>query len=212
MAEQLSSSEEREPRPTQSMQPEPQFEPELEKEAGGDSASSSRTGWFLGALVGVALLAGIGYSTGVFSPASEPAPAVATAVAPAQQGFSMLQKVGVADRDSALQKLMMSDADRNNVAKAVQNGSAQLALLALSDSGTEDGDVVTISGAGFNQTVPLLKKQTVLAVPYVPGTPIKVLATKDGFDPGVTVAVYVGGSVFKLRSMKEGETIEIASP
>jgi hypothetical protein len=60
--------------------------------------------------------------------------------------------------------------------------------------------------------VPLLKKQTHLAVPYTPGTPIKVFATKDGSSPGVTVAVYVGESVFRLKTMKEGETIEIASP
>jgi hypothetical protein len=169
----------------------------------------------LGALAGIALLAGIGYSAGLFSsaPVPAPAPAAITATAPAQQqGFSLLQTVSAADQGSALQSLMMSDADRNNVSKAVQSGATRLAWLALSDSGSEDGDIVTISGAGFSQTVPLLKKQTRLAVPYTPGTPIRVFATKDGFDPGVTVAVYVGGSVFRLKTMKEGETIEIASP
>jgi hypothetical protein len=212
MAEQRSAGEERDSRMPNPMLPEPQLEPELEREA---SRGSSKAGWVLGALAGVALLAGIGYSAGLFSsaPGSAPAPAAITATAPAQQqGFSLLQTVGAADRASAVQNLLMSDADKNNVSKAVQSGATRLAWLALSDSGAEDGDVVTISGAGFSQTVSLLKKQTRLAVPYIPGTPIKVFATKDGSSPGVTVAVYVGESVFRLKTMKEGETIEIASP
>jgi len=210
MAEQWSAGEEHKPRPAEPMLPEPQPEPELEREP---SRGSGKAGWVLGALAGIALLAGIGYSAGLFSSAPVPAPTAITATAPAQQqGFSLLQTVSAADQGSALQSLVMSDADRNNVSKAVQSGATRLAWLALSDSGSEDGDIVTISGAGFSQTVPLLKKQTRLAVPYTPGTPIRVFATKDGFDPGVTVAVYVGGSVFRLKTMKEGETIEIASP
>ena len=190
------------------LQPEMQLEPELERDGGGGLGR-----WVLGALVGAALLAGIGYSAGLFSPEPEPAPVAITATVPAQQqGFSMLQTVGAADQASAVQSLVMSDAEKIKVTKAVQSGATQLAWLAFSDSGTEDGDIITISGAGFSQTVPLLKKQTRLAVPYMPGTPIRVFATKDGFAPGVTVAVYAGGSVFRLKTMKEGETIEIASP
>jgi hypothetical protein len=208
MTEQWSADPGHEPgRPAQIL-PEPQPEAELEPQAQGPS----KAGWVLGALAGVALLAGIGYSAGLFSSAPSPAPAAITAVAPAQQGFSLLQPVSASDQASAVQNLLMSDADKSKVAKAVQNGSTRLAWLALSDSGAEDGDIVTISGAGFSQIVPLLKKQTHLAVPYTPGTPLKVVATKDGYSPGVTVAVYVGGSVFRLKTMKEGETIEIASP
>jgi hypothetical protein len=212
MAEQWSAGEEREKHASNPMLAEPQPEPELEAGAG---RPSRKAGWILSALAGVALLAGIGYSTGLFSPtpAPQPAPAAVTATAPAQQqGFSLLQPVGAADQASALQNLIMSEADKGNVAKAVQGGGTRLAWLALSDSGAEDGDVVTISGAGFSQTVPLLKKQTRLAVPYTPGTPIRVFGTKDGYSPGITVAVYVGGSVFRLKTMHEGETIEIASP
>jgi hypothetical protein len=210
MAEPWSAGEERDPRLPNPALPEPQPETEPEREA---SQGSDKTRWVLGALAGIALLAGIGYSAGLFSSVPPPAPAAITATAPTQQqGFSLLQTVSAADQASALQSLMMSDADKNNVAKAVQTGATRLAWLALSDSGAEDGDIVTISGAGFRQTVPLLTKQTRLAVPYTPGTPIKVFATKDGSSPGVTVAIHVGGSVFKLRTMKEGETIEIVSP
>ena len=207
---------EREPHRPDPMQPEPQFEPQLELEAEKEGEGGSSLGkWLVGALVGVALLAGVGYSAGLFSPGSAPgpAPSAITATAPAQQqGFSLLQTVGASDQAAALQSLVMSEAEKSKVAKAVQSGATQLAWLAFSDSGAEDGDIVTISGAGFSQTVPLLKKQTRLAVPYTPGTPIRVFATKDGFSPGVTVAVYAGGSAFKLKTMKEGETIEIASP
>src|ERR1700709_1717326 len=210
MAEQWSAGDERDPRPPNAVSPEPQLEPELEAEAG---QGTGKAGWFFSALLGVALLAGVGYSSGLFLPAPEPESAAINATTPAQQqGFSMLQKVGTSDQASALQSLVMSDSDRNNVTKAVQNHSVQLAWLALSDSGQEDGDIVTISRAGFSQRVPLLKKQTRLAVPYTPGTPIRVFATKDGFSPGVTTAVHVGESVFILKTMKEGETIEIASP
>jgi hypothetical protein len=209
MSEQWSAGEEREGSRAGPMAAQPQPEPELQAEPQG----SGRPAWILSALVGVALLAGVGYQMGVFSPAPEPAPAPITATAPAQQqGFSLLQPVSAADQASAMQSLMMSDADKGNVAKAVQGGGTRLAWLALSDSGAEDGDVVTISGAGFSQTVPLLKKQTHLAVPYIPGTPIRVFGTKDGYSPGITVAVYAGGNVFKLKTMREGETIEIASP
>ena len=210
MAEQWSAGNEREPHPSNAMHPEPQPEPELEPALG---QGPRKSGWLFGALIGVALLAGIGYSAGLFSPAPEPEAVAITTTAPAQQsGFSFLQTINAADQAAAMQSLAMSDADKSNVIKAVQGGATRLAWLALSDSGKEDGDIVTISGAGFSQTVPLLKKQTRVAVPYIPGTPIKVFATKDGFSPGVTVAVYVGDSVFRLKTMKEGETIEIAAP
>ena len=210
MTEPWLAGEERDSRLPNPTLPEPQPQPELER---ADNQGSNKAGWVLGALAGLALLAGIGYSGGIFSPAPPPAPAAITATAPAQQhGFSLLQPVSAGDQASALQSLMMSDADKGKVAKAVQTGGTQLAWLALSDSGAEDGDIVTISGANFSQTVPLLKKQTRIAVPYMPGTPIKVFATKDGSSPGVTVAVYVGGTVFRLKTMTEGETIEIASP
>jgi hypothetical protein len=207
MAEQWSAGEEPEKQAPQPML----AEPELEAEA----QSSGKAGWIVSALAGIALLAGVGYSTGLFAPNSGPAPAptAVTITAPAQQqGFSMLQPVSAGDQGSALQGLLMSDADKSNVAKAVQGGGTRLAWLALSDSGAEDGDVVTISGAGFSQIVPLLKQQTRLAVPYTPGTPIRVVGTKDGYSPGITVAVYVGGNVFRLKTMREGEIIEIASP
>lgn len=193
----------------QELQPEPELQPELQPKP---SQGDNKAGWIVTALVGVALLGGVGYFTGVF-PNAAPKPATVTSTAPAQpQGFSLLQPVQPGDRAVALQSLMMSDVDKGKVSKAVEKGSARLAWLALSDSGKEDGDIVTISGAGFSQTVPLLKKQTRVAVAYTPGTPIRVYATKDGFSPGVTVAVYVGGNVFNLKTMKEGETIEIASP
>lgn len=190
----------------------PEPEPQLERLPGPASGGVGK--WIAGAIVSAALLAGLGYGMGWFSPAPSPPPAAiaATAAAPAKQGFSLLQQVSLADQASALQALVMSDADKGAVTKAVQKGAVQLAWLAFSDSGTEDGDIVTVSGANFNQTVPLLKAQTRLAVPYIPGTPIKVIASKDGFAPGVTVAVYVGGSVFKLKTMKEGEAVEIATP
>lgn len=210
MAEPWSADEERDSRLPNPALPEPQPEPEPEREPSQDS---SKAGWVLGALAGIALLAGIGYSAGMFSPAPSSIPTAVTATAPAQQsGFSFLQKIAAADQGSALQALRMSDADKGKATQAIQSGNTRLAWLSLADSGAEDGDIVTISGAGFSQTVPLLTKQTRLAVPYIPGTPIKVFATKDGSSPGVTVAVYVGGSVFKLKTMKEGDTVEIASP
>jgi hypothetical protein len=208
MAEEGLDAEKRASRPPEPIPLEPQPEPELEPVA---ATGPSKAGWFFAALVGAALLAG--YSAGMFSPAPSSAPAPITATAPAQQkDFSLLQTVTAADQRAALQSLMMANAEKDKVTQAVQSGNTRLAWLALSDSGEEDGDIVTISGAGFSQTVPLLKKQTRLAVPYTPGTPIKVVATKDGSSPGVTVAVYSGGNVFRLRTMKEGQTIEIASP
>jgi hypothetical protein len=214
MAEQWSAGEERHTHQPHQLAPEPEPQPEAEL-LPETRRTGTRTGLIMGAIVAIALLAGAGYSTGWFASGSNPAPAsvAVSTTAPVQsQGFSLLQQVTPADQAFALQALVMNDADKGAAAKAVQSGAVRLAWLAFSDSGTEDGDIVTITGAGFGQTVPLLKKETRLAVPYTPGTPIKVFAKKDGFAPGVTVAVYVGGNVFKLKTMKEGETIEIAAP
>jgi hypothetical protein len=210
MTQQWAAGEGQASDPTYPAAMEPQPEPELLPSSG-----ASHKGWIAGAVIGAILLAGVGYSSGLFTsdPAAAPPSATATSAAPAvSQGFSLLQPVTPAEQGAALQDLVMNDADKGAATKAVQSGAARLAWLAFSDSGTEDGDIVSITGAGFNQTVPLLKKQTRLAVPYMPGAPIKVFAKKDGFAPGVTVAVYVGGSVFKLKTMKEGEMIEIAAP
>ena len=210
MTEQWSAGEERSAPQPHRMVPEP--EPQLERQP--EKGGGPRTGLVIGAIVAAALFAG-GYSMNWFSPsATAPQPSAITASAPApqQHGFSFLQPVSAGDQATALSVLVMGDADKAAVTKAVQNGSAKLAWLAFSDSGTEDGDIVTISGASFSQTVPLLKKETRLAVPYAPGQPIKVIATKDGFAPGVTVAVNVGGNLFKLKTLREGDAVEIAAP
>lgn len=188
------------------------------RDGGGDNTGGPSQGKLIGAaLVGLALLASVGLSVDFWPSGSAPvAPPVATSepapVPTGQSGFSLVQPVAPADRDAALANLKL-DADGQRQARAaVESGVAQVGTITVYDYGSEDGDVVQISGGGFSQIVPILKQPTKVTVLYVHGTPLKVLAYKDGSSPGITVTVRTSAGNFRLRSMKEGETVEIVTP
>lgn len=169
------------------------------------------------ALVGLALLASVGLSVDFWPRDAAPVAPPATTSEPGpvptgQTGFSLVQAVAPGDREAALGNLKLDSEGQRQARAAVESGAAQIGTLTVFDYGQEDGDVVQISGSGVSQIVPILKQPTKVTVLYVHGTPLKVLAYKDGSSPGITVTVRTSAGNFRLRSMKEGETVEIATP
>jgi hypothetical protein len=170
------------------------------------------------ALAGLALLAAAGFSLDLWPSGSPTAPAAPPPVVqmapagPTQSNASLIERVAPADLGAALGALKLDESARRQASDMVAAGKVLVGTLTVFDRGSEDGDIVQISGAGFTQVVPLLKAPTRVTVLYVPGTPIKVFGYKDGKDPGITVSVQTGGKTLRLVTMKEGQTIEVAAP
>jgi hypothetical protein len=130
------------------------------------------------------------------------------AITSTMQSGGLITPVAANDTDRAIQMLGMSDADRAQVQQAVKSGKAQLGWITLSDFATEDGDWVTISGAGFKQDVRLFKKAMTHAVPFTPGTPVTITGL---YDPGggITLNAHVGTATVGLKPIVRGESITV---
>ena len=107
---------------------------------------------------------------------------------------------------------MLADADKAKIRAEVQKGAMRIALITVIDNDSEDGDWVTIAGAGFRQDVRLFHKPYTVAVPYLPGQPVLVTGLKDGGGGDITVTVMVGLAKLSLKPLKERETLQLVPP
>jgi hypothetical protein len=125
---------------------------------------------------------------------------------------SIILPVARADWDQAIGQLMTSEADKARVRSGLQNGSLRLGTVTVSDFDAEDGDWVSIIGAGVKQDVQLFKKPFTVTVPYVPGSSVSVIGRVDGGGGDITVSVHVGSSALPLRALKPGESVAVPTP
>lgn len=154
------------------------------------------------------MLAAALFSVGYFNDATPP-PAAPPGV---ESGASLLQPVAAVDKDSAINHLLMTAADKERAREEVSNGKLRLAWITLSDNFDEDGDWVRLEAAGFRQDVRLLHNPYRIAVPYLPGSPITVMGLIDGAGGNITVTVYVGAARVSLKPLARGETLYIPAP
>jgi len=201
-------------------QPQPMAAPQANA-AGGRESSGIRfgTGTISIGTGGLFLVAMIGAGAIFLSKpqSSPPSPAAveqtaAVAPAPAASSGGLFQPVAAHEIDQAISALIMADAQKEGVREAVKKNALKLAWINVSDSEAEDGDWVTIAAGGFGQNVRLFKNPLRVAVPYVPGTPISVTGLIDGDGHGITVAVHSGASIFRLKHLVKGETIQVPPP
>lgn len=163
---------------------------------------------------GALLLAVAAGAVGMFPPfsGSVPQPCCANGPPPGTAGTSLFTPVTAAELDKAIGLLMLADADKAKVRAEVQKGAMRIALITMIDNDAEDGDWVTIAGAGFRQDVRLFHKPYTVAVPYLPGQPVLMTGLKDGGGGDITVTVMVGLAKLSLKPLKERETLQLVPP
>lgn len=155
------------------------------------------------------LLAAALFSVGLFD---APKQAVESPTPVAAAAASLIRPIAAGETDQAIAKLMMSGAEKEKVRAEVADGKVRLGWITVSDNFDEDGDWISVTGAGFRQDVRLLHAPYTMAVPYIPGMPITVTGLVDGGGGDITVSVYVGTAVLSMRPLKPGEVLQISSP
>jgi hypothetical protein len=194
-------------------QPLPEALPEPSKSSGGFGIGKTAAGavgllLFAGIAVGLIPMPGFGPS----QPAP-PAPIAIEQTASHPSGPSLIQPIAAAaEMQKAVDSLLVTDTDKAKVRSEIASGKTRIGWITVSDSDAEDGDWVTLTGAGFAQGVQLYHRATTLAVPYAPGVPVTVTGRTDGDGKGITVAVYVGGSSFSLAPMQVGTSVQVPTP
>lgn len=165
-------------------------------------------------VVGLAALALVGYYVLSDSGGSRNnAPQnIATDTSGPSSSSSSILPVPPAETGRAIALLVMADADKQKAQEAVKAGRLKIGFVTLSDSDAEDGDWVSVTAGGFRQDLRLFKNPLLVAVPYLPGQPVRVTGLVDGDGGGITVAVHVGASILKLRPLRVGESVEVVAP
>lgn len=176
-----------------------------------------------GIMWGVISLPGFEDSQAVPTPIT--APALETAVAPRPQApapidaalrpqtsQSLMQKVQPSEVERAIESMLIPDADKLRLRSEVASDDTRIAWIAVSDWDFQDGDWVTVTGAGYSQNIRLFHAPTTVAVPYRQGIPVTVTGHIDGDNRGITAAVHVGGGRFPLAHMRIGTSVQVPTP
>jgi hypothetical protein len=107
-----------------------------------------------------------------------------------------------------MQALPMSRMQAERLMAMVERGERMLGWLTLWDNFDEDGDAVSVSAAGFTQSVALRHAPVRILVPYVPGQPVFITGERDG-GGGVTVAVELSSGPLPLPPLAVGQTVAL---
>lgn len=131
-----------------------------------------------------------------------------------QQAQGILVPVAETDREAfeqALEGLQLSKLDKQRIRAAVKEGQLDLGLLIAWDWGDQDSDVVTITSAGFTQTVTIQTTPTSITIPYDGLGVVTLTGVRSGRGP-VTVGVVNAGEPLRLRGLEIGESIQVMVP
>lgn len=116
-----------------------------------------------------------------------------------------------AARADALRALDVQSTELSEIAAAVDSGKLQLGRLTLWDWADGDGDVVTVTSAGYLQRIQLSKTPLTLVIPFTQPGELTLMGLIDG-GGGITVATNYGGQALKLKAIAPGETIALTIP
>jgi hypothetical protein len=112
-------------------------------------------------------------------------------------------------REKLLQSLPVPAIEAERLIALVERGERMLGWLTLWDNFDEDGDVVSVTAAGFTQSVALMHAPTRILVPYIPGQPVFITGERDGMGGGVTVAVHLSTGPLPLPPLAVGQTVAL---
>lgn len=131
------------------------------------------------------------------------------------------------DTDQALDLMRLQPSQRKLLKQKLSSQSAQyfsksfqmrprsssnetaLNWITLWDFASQDGDVVTVSSAGYTVDVPLLKSPTRIAIPINSSRTIELTGNTDG-GGGITLALMSGSFQTSLPVLRVGETINLS--
>ncbi|TCQ02090.1 hypothetical protein C8J34_12212 [Rhizobium sp. PP-F2F-G36] len=187
----------------------PQAKPE-EPQAGASGRQGWRVGW--AALAGLVVAAGIGIATQPRSSGDQ----MLTDIAKAERmkafkahGPLQLSRVPDAARAETLRQMGMAPQARQALERDLDEGRVHLGWLTLWDDQVQDGDAISVAGAGFSRTIALTKQPQQIAVPIgASGDPFVVTGVRDG-GAGITVAATSNSSRVPLPVMAPGETFDL---
>jgi hypothetical protein len=129
-----------------------------------------------------------------------------------RNGHGALMPVDISteqQRTEVLNALRVPRAQAERLLAMVERGERALGWLTLWDNFDEDGDVASVTAAGFTQQVPLFHAPTRILVPYIPGQPVFVTGERDGRGGGVTVAVELSTGPLPLPPLAVGQTVTL---
>jgi hypothetical protein len=129
-----------------------------------------------------------------------------------RQGHGALLPVDLSSeqrRSELVQALRMPRANAENLMAMVERGERMLGWLTLWDNFDEDGDIASVTAAGFTQSVPLTHVPTRILVPYIPGQPVFITGDRDGMGGGITVAVELSTGPLPLPPLAVGQTVAL---
>lgn len=123
-----------------------------------------------------------------------------------------LVKVEAADIDAVLDTMRLDPSSRQQLRSAIDRrnlgGETTLAWVSLWDFAAADGDVVSLSSAGYNVSVPLQKAPAEFAVPVDASRQVRITGLHDG-GGGITLAVKSGAEAISMPVLAEGQDISI---
>jgi hypothetical protein len=166
-------------------------------------------------IVGAALVVGTGLWT-LIGTNSDKGAAALTEIVSHASASSFLVPIDTSRPellDGAIAALRLNYAERQHIRDEVLAGRLRLGATMAWDWDAEDGDVVSLTSAGFVQTVSLLNAPQLVVIPYAgDATPLLVTGVHDGDDMGITAAVGTPANPFKLRALRTGEVTQVGMP
>lgn len=120
-----------------------------------------------------------------------------------------LVKIEKHDEDAVLDTMQLDPVTRQKLKQTLSDSAGgketSLAWVSLWDFATVDGDVVSISSAGYTVTVPLNQAPADFAVPVDASRQFIVTGLHDG-GGGITLAIKNGGGSVSMPVLAEGQS------
>ena len=187
--------------------------------------ASGSSGWKT-IFASLLLITGLGYGMTSFWNSSQVDNVPAAQKAELVTAFSQLDKISVelvkeSETADALNSMRLAPNERKHLKqnivhnnprfsepKMISNNEVALAWVELWDFAAVDGDVVSVTSAGYSVTIPLQGMPSRIPVPLDSTGTITIIGIRDG-GGGVTLGVQSGASAMSLPVLKVGQTLSL---
>ena len=112
-------------------------------------------------------------------------------------------------RDKLVQSLPMPTVEAERLIALVERGDRMLGWLTLWDNFDQDGDVASVTAAGFTQSVALMHAPTRILVPYIPGHPYSSPASATAWAAASLSPCSFPSGPLPLPPLAVGQTVAL---